>query len=139
MLEVWKTFHRRRTNFAYGFSQPIFCAWLEESMEVDGLPLPPGAPPFNEFRVAYSRAKWMGPGRGYVDPERERKGAVIGMNAGLSTLEDECAELAGSDWREKLAQRAIEQTRLKKLGLPLPEWIQGGTQKEEDLDKSDKT
>lgn len=134
MLEVWKTFHRRRTNFAFGFGQPIYCAFLEESMDVDDLPLPAGAPSFMECRVAYSRAKWMGPGRGYVDPEKERKGAILGMDAGLSTLEDECAELAGADWREKVGQRAVERALFKELGLPIPQWSDGQTA--QDAEKS---
>jgi lambda family phage portal protein len=125
MLEVWKTFHRRRQNFAWGFGQPIVGAWLEESMEVDDLPLPAGAPPYEEFREAYSRVRWMGPGRGYVDPEKERKGAILGMDAGLSTLEGEAAELSGADWRELIAQRAAERQRFKELGLPIPQWQEG--------------
>lgn len=125
MLEVWKTFHRKRTNFASGFGHPIYCGFLEESMEVDDLPLPNGAPTFMECRVAYSRAKWMGPGRGYVDPEKEKAGAILGMDAGLSTLEDECAELAGADWREKVNQRAVERKRFVELGLPVPQWNNG--------------
>lgn len=125
MLEAWKTFARRRSDFAHGFGQPIYSAFLEESMEVDDLPLPSGAPEFMAARVAYSRAKWMGPGRGYVDPVKERQGAILGMDAGLSTLEDESAELAGADWREKVGQRAIEVARFKELGLPLPKWAAG--------------
>lgn len=125
MLEVWKTFHRRRVNFSIGFSMPIFSAWLEESMEVDDLPLPRNAPEFMDARTAYARVKWMGPGRGYVDPEKEKAGAILGMDAGLSTLEDECAELSGSDWREKVAQRAIERQRFIELGIPVPQWNNG--------------
>nr|WP_255631131.1 phage portal protein [Caballeronia sp. dw_19] len=125
MLEVWKTFHRKRTNFASGYGHPIYCGFLEESMEVDDLPLPTGAPPFIECRVAYSRAKWMGPGRGYVDPQKEKAGAILGMDAGLSTLEDECAELGGSDWREKVGQRAVERAKFQELGLPVPQWNNG--------------
>jgi lambda family phage portal protein len=125
MLEAWKTFDRRRTDFASGFGQPIFCAVLEESMEVDNLPLPAGAPDFYEFRAAYARAKWMGPGRGYTDPVKEKQGAILGMDAGLSTLEEEAAELAGQDWREVVAQRAIEVNRFKELGLNLPQWAEG--------------
>jgi len=127
MLEVWKTFHRRRINFSMGFGQPIFSCFLEESMEVDDLPLPQGAPSFIECRQAYARAKWMGPGRGYIDPEKERKGAILGMDAALSTLEDECAELAGADWRDKVGQRAVERQRFKDLGLPIPSWNEGQT------------
>lgn len=125
MLEVWKTFHRRRTNFAWGFTQPIYGAFLEESMEVDDLPLPAGAPDYMECRVAYSRAKFMGPGRGYVDPEKEKAGAILGMDAGLSTLEDECAELGGSDWRDKVSQRAVERAKFIELGIPVPQWNNG--------------
>ncbi|MET3134997.1 lambda family phage portal protein [Oxalobacteraceae bacterium GrIS 1.11] len=125
MLEAWKTLSRRRNDFAIGFGQPIVCAFTEEAMEVDDLPLPSGAPPFTQFRSAYSRTKWMGPGRGIIDPVKERQGAILGMDAGLSTLEDEAAELGGVDWRETVAQRAIEIARFKELGIPLPEWAAG--------------
>lgn len=125
MLEAWKTFDRRRSDFAIGFGQQIFNAFLEESMEVDGLPLPAGAPQFITARAAYARTKWMGPGRGYTDPVKEKQGSILGMDAGLSTLEAEAAELAGEDWRDNLDQRAIEVARFKELGLPLPKWAAG--------------
>jgi capsid protein len=125
LLEAWKTLARRRAFFATGFGAPIIAAFVEEAMDVDNLPLPAGAPPFHEFRTAYSRAKWMGPGRGVIDPVKERQGSVLGMDAGLSTLEDEAAELGGNDWRETVAQRAIEIQRFKDHGLPLPQWAQG--------------
>lgn len=125
MLEAWKTLSRQRNDFATGFGQPIICAFTEEAMEVDDLPLPAGAPAFTEFRAAYSRVKWMGPGRGIIDPVKERQGSILGMDAALSTLEDEAAELGGVDWRETVAQRAIEIARFKELGIPLPEWAAG--------------
>ena len=125
MLEAWKTLSRRRNDFAVGFCQPIVCAFVEEAMEVDNLPMPAGAPPFAAFRAAYSRTKWMGPGKGIIDPVKERQGAILGMDAALSTLEDEAAELGGVDWRETVAQRAIEIARFKELGIPLPEWAAG--------------
>lgn len=124
-LEAWKTLSRRRNDFAIGFGQPIVCAFAEESMEVDDLPLPAGAPAFSEYRAAYARTKWMGPGRGIIDPVKERQGAILGMDAALSSLEDEAAELGGVDWRETIAQRAIEVARFKELGLKLPEWAAG--------------
>jgi len=125
MLEAWKTLSRRRTDFAHGFGQPIYSAFMEESMEVDDLPLPAGAPSFMECRVAYARAKWMGPGRGYVDPVKEKQGAILGMDACLSTLEHETAELAGADWREMVGQRAIEIKLFKDHDIPLPKWAAG--------------
>lgn len=126
MLEVWKTFHRRRTNFAIGFGQPIYCAWLEESMEVDDLPLPAGAPSFIDYRAAYSRARFVGPGKGFVDGEKEKKASILGMDSGLSNLEKESWELTGDDWRETVSQRAIERQFFKDLGIPIPEALSGG-------------
>lgn len=122
MLEAWKTFNRRRTDFVSGFAQPIFVAWLEEAFDKGELPLPDGAPPFEAFRGLYSRAKWMGPGRGYVDPVKEIQGAILGMDSGLTTLESQAAELSGSDWREAVNQRQIEIEWFRERGIPLPRW-----------------
>jgi len=46
----------------------------------------------------------------------------MGMDSGLTTLEDEIAENSGADWEETLDQRAVEVGRFKKLGLRPPEW-----------------
>ncbi|OWT67880.1 phage portal protein [Achromobacter marplatensis] len=130
MLEAWKTFSRRRIGFASGQAHPIYCAWLEESMEVDDYPMPKNAPEFIEARAAYARAKWMGPGRGLVDIVKERQGALLGIDGGMSSLEDECAEISGTDWRDVADRRAIEMERYERLGLPIPAVLQGVDSKE---------
>ncbi|ANN70905.1 phage portal protein [Bordetella bronchialis] len=130
MLEAWKTFARRRAGFAAGQAQPVYTAWLEESMDVDDYPMPAGAPDFIEARFAYSRAKWMGPGRGLVDIVKERQGAILGIDGGMSSLEDECAEISGTDWRDVADRRAIERERYARLGLPIPAALQGADAKE---------
>jgi lambda family phage portal protein len=119
-LEAWKTFDRRRSDFGRGFGQPILCAMVEEMMDIGELPLPSGAPEFAMARAAYTRAWWIGPGRGYVDPMKERQGAALGIESGLSTLEDESAQLSGNDWRDNIDQRAIEIQYFKDRGIPLP-------------------
>lgn len=124
MLEAWKTLTRRRDDFSAGFAQPILSAFIEEIHDTEDLPLPNGAPHFLDARAAYCRARWMGPGRGWVDPVAEKKGAVLGMDAGLSTLEMEAAENAGEDWEEMLDQRKREIDAFKERGLPLPTWAQ---------------
>jgi lambda family phage portal protein len=121
LLEAWKTLERRRGDFANGFCAPIFIAWMEESMEVDEYPLPKGAPDFMECRAMYARTQWMGPGRGWIDPVDEKKGAILGMDGGLSTLERECAE-QGLDWEEVLDQREREINAFKDRGIPVPTW-----------------
>jgi len=124
MLEAWKTLERRRDTFASGFADPIRSAWLEESMIVDNLPLPNGAPDYMEYRHAYSRCRWVGPGRGWINPVDEKKGAIMGMDACLSTLEEELA-LQGQDIEEVLQQRAHEIEMMKTLNIPLPQWAIG--------------
>ena len=116
MLEAWKTLTRRRDDFSVGFAQPILSAFIEEIHDTEDLPLPSGAPHFLDARAAYCRARWMGPGRGWVDPVAEKKGAILGMDAGLSTLEMESAENAGEDWEEMLDQRAREIAAFKERG-----------------------
>jgi lambda family phage portal protein len=121
LLEAWKTLTRRRDDFASGFAGPVRAAWLEEAMAVDDLPLPAGAPDFAQYRGAYSRARWLGPPLGWIDPVDERVGAVIGLDAGFGTLEDVCAE-QGKDMEEVLEQRAYEIRKFDELGIPKPEW-----------------
>lgn len=122
LLEAWKTLHRRRTDFTTHFAGVIRIGWLEEAFEVvPDLPLPSGAPPFNECRGAYARCTWMGPGRGWIDPVAEKQGAILGMQAGLSTLEMECAE-QGYDYEEVLEQRRYEVKLFEEYGLNPPEW-----------------
>lgn len=121
MLEFWKTMTRRRDDFAAGFSQPVFAAFVEEAMDVDDLPLPAGAPEFIECRSAYARAKWIGPGRGWIDPVNEVKGAVLGMDAVLMDYDEICAE-QGFDGDDMISARANIMRRFKDAGVPLPNW-----------------
>ena len=137
LLEAWKTMNRRRADFGAGFASPARTAWLEEEFDRNELPLPSGAsargratgevPDFIEARGAYARCRWIGPGRGWIDPVDEKAGAILGIDAGLSTLDAECAENVGVDWQEILHQRALEIDSFKKLGLPLPSWANAQT------------
>jgi len=92
MVEIWKSLIRRRRDFAPRFATPVFAAVLEEAIETGRVTVPSGAPSFQEARAAYARCSWIGPGRGWVDPLKEKQAAVMGIAAGLSTLEAECAE-----------------------------------------------
>jgi len=123
MLEAWKTMARRRTDFSVGFAQPIMSAFIEELFDVADLPLPAGSPDFLDARAAYCRANWLGPGRGWVDPVAEKKGAILGMEAGLSTLEIETAENVGEDWEELLDQRQREKEAIEERGLTPFTWM----------------
>jgi len=122
LLDMWKTLQRRRQDFATGTATPIFGAVLEEAIDRRRLPMPRRTPPFAEWRAAFMRCRWIGPGRGWIDPVKERVGAQMGLEAGLGTLQEEAANADGSDWLENLDQRAIELAAFKARGLPLPAW-----------------
>lgn len=123
--EVLKTFNRRAKAFDTGFAMPIRAAAVEEFMDVDDIPLPAGAPPFEDFKAAYCKCRWLRPGRGWTNPLDEIRASVLGMQSGLSTLEDEAAEATGQDWEEIVDQRAVEIARFKARGLELPQIYQG--------------
>ena len=117
LLEAWRFFLGRRKWVTSLWLAPVYDLWLEEAI---GMGLV-DAPDFYEYRYAYTRARWIWPGRGWVDPVKEADAAVIRMDAGLTTLEDECAE-QGRDWEEGMDQRAAEIKRAmeieKEYGLP---------------------
>jgi len=127
LLESWKTLSRRNTEFKTGTATPIYASWLQEVIERGDLDdvLPIGAPDFIEAATAYSRCDWLGVARGWVDPVKEKQGAILGLDGGLSTLKRECAE-QGLDWEEVIAQRAIEVRAFKAAGLPPPKWFGDG-------------
>lgn len=121
IVEAWKTLSRRRSHFASGFANPIFSAFAEECFNVDGLPLPSGAPEFAECRGLYSACRWLGPSRGAIDLVKEVQGSMLAMEAGLSTLESE-AEVYGEDWEETIDQRKTEIDAFNERGIPVPSW-----------------
>lgn len=104
LVEIWRGWTARRHAFAAGFCQPYFMAWLEEKWDAGRLPVPRNAPPFHDHWPAYARTKWIGPGKGFVDPVKEVQASAMKVALGLSTLEDEAAELTGADWTDNLAQ-----------------------------------
>ena len=115
LLMDWRFFLGRRSWLAKYWCQPVFELWLEEAIDL-GLVKAPG---FYENRRAYCAAKWIGPGRGWVDPVKEATAAKIRMVNNLSTLQMECAE-QGQDYEEVLLQTARERKDRESLNLPEP-------------------
>lgn len=112
LLEAWRFFQGRRNWLALSFYQAAYELWLEEMVNAGEIE----APGFYENKAAYCRARWIGPGRGWVDPLKEAQAADMRMKIFVSTLEDECAE-QGKDWEEVLEQFAEEEARLSELKL----------------------
>lgn len=118
LLEVWRGLTARRQRFTQRFCTPIFGAWLEEVLiDKREFDMPAAAPDFYDAKAAWCRARWIGPGRGWVDPVKEVQAAAGRMDAGISTLEHEAAE-QGLDWQEVAEQQALEDGTRAELGLP---------------------
>lgn len=112
LLEAWRYFHGRRRWLTDTWLRPIFELWLEEAINAGQI----DAPDFYRNRHAYTRCRFIFAGRGWVDPVKEASAAVMRMEAGLSTLEMECAE-QGLDYEEVIEQRAAELALLNRAGL----------------------
>ncbi|MDR3438960.1 phage portal protein [Telmatospirillum sp.] len=123
IVEAEKTYERRCADFDSDTAMPMYATWLREALERDLLPLPSSvwATDPIEYLTPLARCEWLGAARGWVDPVAERQGAILGLDAGFSTLERECAK-QGMDWRENIRQRARERKMFDELGLPPPEW-----------------
>ncbi len=114
LMEAWRYFMGRRLWLATYWAKPVYELWLEEAINQQLIE----APNFYRNKALWSRSKWIGPGRGWIDPVKEAEASKIRMQIGLSTLEDECA-MQGLDWEEVLEQRAREQAKLQELGLSI--------------------
>jgi lambda family phage portal protein len=125
MLSAWKTLLRRRSDFTKGMAMPVYAAFLEEVIDRGNAPMPDGAPNFAEMRSAFAQAEFIGPGRGWVDPLKERQGEVLGLDAGFGTLHRTCADIGGIYWEDALDQRQVEEAAMKQRGLSLPDWAGG--------------
>jgi lambda family phage portal protein len=116
LQEAWKYFTGRRELIGAKFSTEIYTLWLEEELDRDPSLVPPGAPDFYEAKGAWVRSRWIGPGRGQIDPLKEGKADELEMDMGTLTLEDACAK-RGLDWEEVLEQIAFENERKVELGI----------------------
>jgi lambda family phage portal protein len=112
LLEAWRYFHGRRRWLTDYWLRPVYELWLEEAINAGRI----DAPGYYENRYAYTRCRFIFNGRGWVDPVKEAQAAIMRMNAGLSTMEAECAE-QGLDWEDVIEQSAYEKAKKAALGL----------------------
>lgn len=116
MAVAWSETLAFRGLIAAQIANPFYVAWLEEAFDNGTLAVPAGAPDFYDAIDAYAECQWIGPARGYIDPTKEIDAAAARIEAGVSTLEDECAE-QGKYWEDVLRQAAREQKLRQELGL----------------------
>lgn len=116
LLEVWRGLTARKDMFAAQFMNRIWWAWLEESIDRSIVKLPAKAVSFHANPAAWCRVDWIGPARGYVDPEKEAKAASLRLAGKFSNLEKECAE-QGIDWKQNARKLARQYRFFLSIGL----------------------
>lgn len=124
MNETHKFMQARKKAVADRMASAIFRLWLEEAINANRLSTFPARKAgmlYTNGRLnlkfdAISRSDWIGAARGQIDELKETEAAILRVEHGLSTQEDELAKL-GKDWRKVNRQLARENRLRESLGL----------------------
>lgn len=107
LLEVWRGVLTMRRLFTAHVASLVYAAVIEEAIYKGRIELPPGAPPFQENRAAYTACAWTGPGMGWIDPQKEANAIKTLLELKLKSRAEAKAEMDGGDYLETFDQ--IEQ------------------------------
>jgi lambda family phage portal protein len=119
-LEFWKFIKPKRAFFAASFCSPFYELVLTEAV-VRGRLSAPGFLDDPTRRRAYLRCTWRGPAQGTLNPLDEANAAAVRIREGITTLEQETAEITGGDWEANHDQRVKEAYLRRVTGLePTP-------------------
>lgn len=114
LLEARRMFKTHQQQLEHTFCQPIYERVVELAILRGEIALPYAV--FEANREAVCRARWIHPGWGWVDPEKEVDSALKAIAGGLSSLADETAN-NGRDWEDVQDQRKREIGRARGKGL----------------------
>jgi len=116
LLEAWKFYRDRRIFMGRNFCDPIYQEWLYEEI-IKGRIRAPGFLTDNYKRWAWSRAGWVGPGQGQIDPVKESKGSKIKLDELLSDFETEYTAIHGGNWEAAMRRRKRQEKFLERIGV----------------------
>jgi capsid protein len=121
LVEAEKTFNRRCVEFRPQHRRPG-ARLLDARGARDERPAAAqGRAGLHRGAHGLCRRPLAGPAAGWVDPVAERQGVVLGLDAGLTTLEDECAR-QGLDFEEVIDQRIYEVGRFNERQPAAAQW-----------------
>lgn len=120
LAETWRIVTEDREDFISDTIDPVYYEVMTEAFWRGYVTEPDGWPPFEGNEVAYLNADWTGPGRGYVDPQKEAAANLLLWRMGAKTLDQICAE-QGLYWEDVITQIAQELERMNELGISMPE------------------
>lgn len=116
-LEVTRTVGALQTMLIEQFVEPFDDMVCEDAILAGEVPLiPPSL--YQTDPVGFLGHRYQVPVRGLVDPGQENDASVTAVEAGMSSLEDECAT-RGKDWQDVIDQKAREQAYAKSKGVTL--------------------
>jgi len=119
LMEAWRVFGFYQKWLVDSFCQKVWEMVLEEAWLRGMITLPPGSPDWYDARHAYTRATWIPPKRGEIDPLKTARAHDLELQNNTNTLAGILAE-SGEDVDAVIEQRAREKRKLKAAGL-LPE------------------
>ncbi len=105
--EFWRVCDMERSGFANSFCQPVYERWFAEAV-ARGRINAPGF--FNDPAVAraYLGCRWNGPARTNLDAKSEIEAATLRIQSGISTAEQETAQMTGGSYAANIRQRKRE-------------------------------
>ncbi|BCM83583.1 phage portal protein [Methylobacterium indicum] len=121
LLDAWRTFYTKRTWMGQRFFDPVFQCWFEEAVHLGLIPdctpellYAPG------MATAWTACRWLGSGKGWIDPLKEAQAQTTRMGNYTTTMLSECGD-TGEDWMETADQQEIERAyyHSKKMEYPL--------------------
>ena len=115
MLEDRKTFEPIQEFMATHLCRVVYEAFMDAAVAAGRLRIPD----YFGARAKYVRADWIAPGWSWIDPQKEAAADILALQNGGMTMAQWCAG-RGYDWREQLAQMALEKEEAERMGLTLP-------------------
>ncbi len=115
-LEAWRHFKRVRAIIVSDFCQPVYSAWLDETI-ARGILSATNYFDSSEYRFAWGRATWRGDAPGTLDPVKETRSAIMQMEAGIRSGEAVAAEMFAEDYDSTLISIAREEKLRKSYNL----------------------
>jgi capsid protein len=111
LLELWMFVRARRAWMVKEFCQPVYEVFMWELVSSGYVNLP-GFLQDPLVRRAYLGAEWVGDAMPTVDPVKDIVAAEKRMQNKLTTREEECMALTGTEWEPKVEQLKYEQQLL---------------------------
>jgi lambda family phage portal protein len=126
ILEFWKRVRKYRALMIDQWCQPIYEEWLADAISLGRIERFRGGWDDPYVRRAMLGCVWTGASAGSLDPNREVVAADLRVKCGYSTVERESFEMNGSNYRDNIAQQAVERDEFEEVDLYYPPYRPSG-------------